>query len=311
MPLDNAKPRNPYAIDDPRIYTGQIVRVDNGWLLNPVSTAPITLLDASFETAQDVRRVLERSYNEPENSVRELAELIERLGLTFEELRHTLEAYRLRCFAAFEKLKSESQEYMEAFAEQPVPAPGETMSRDDIRGLFRDCCYSLKRFATEGGFPYSTVTSHFAGKKLSAPIQEAAQKVALQLRLTHRREEVVSDLQWRAEELAGVPPTAAEVLPIWEGELKPKTLATQIVDRFRQAGATNLHQIRMIGPDGSYETRWKLFGPIDVLTCAECRELMGRTCSSKEIPAVPVHPGCRCTLVLDTSDLQKKVAEPK
>jgi hypothetical protein len=27
MPSDDAKPRNPYAIDDPRIYTGQIGRL--------------------------------------------------------------------------------------------------------------------------------------------------------------------------------------------------------------------------------------------------------------------------------------------
>jgi hypothetical protein len=306
MPLDNARPRNPYAIDDPRIYTGQIVRVDNCWLLNPVSTAPITLLDASFETAQDVRRLLERSYGALENSVQELADLIQARGLRFKELRHTLEAYRLRCFPLFEKLKSESQEYVEAFAEQPAPAPCDTMTRDDIRAVFRDCGYSLKQFSSEGGFPYSAVTSHFAGKKLSAPIQEAAQRIAIQLRLSDRREEILSELRFTAQELAGVPPTAAEVLPIWEGEPRPRAIAALIVDRFRQTGATNLHQIRTIDPDGSYGTRWKLFGPTDVLTCAECRGLMASALTAKEIPEVPVHPGCRCTILFDTSELEKR-----
>jgi hypothetical protein len=271
-----------------------------------VSTAPITLLDASFDTAKDVRRLLEQSYNAPEDSVRELAALIEAQTLTFRELRHTLEAYRSRCFAVFERLKSESQEYRDAFAEQPAAAPSETMTRDDIRGVFRDCWYSLKQFATEGGFPYSAVISHFGGKRLSAPIHEAATKIALQLRLTHRREEIVSDLQWRAQELVGVPATAAEVLPIWEGELQPAAIATQVVNRFRQAGAIDLHQIRMIGPEGSYGTRWKLHGPIDKLTCAECRELMEGSFTSREIPGVPVHPGCRCTMLLDISDIEKK-----
>jgi len=307
MPLDNAKPRNPYAIDDPRIYTGQIVQVGNGWLLNPVSTASITLLDASFDNAKDVKRLLEQSYTAPEESARGLAALIETHALTFKELRHTLEAYRLRCFAVFEKLKSESQEYGDAFAEQPVPASSETMTRDDIRGVFRDCWYSLNQFAIEWGFPYSAVTSHFAGKRLSAPIQEAAQKIALQLRFTRRREGVVLDLQHRAEELAGVPPTAAEVLPIWEGELQPMSIATLVVNRFRKAGAINLHQIRMIDLEGSYGTRWRLHGPIDKLTCAECQELMERAVTGKEIPEVPVHPGCRCTILIDISDLEKRL----
>jgi hypothetical protein len=310
MPMDNAKPRNPYAIDDPRINTGQIVRVGNGWLLNPVSTAPITLLDASLDTAKDVKRILEQSYNAPEHSVQELAALIETRALTFRELRHTLEAYRLSCFALFEKLKSESQEYQEAIAEQPAPAI-ETMTRDDILGVFRDCRHSLKDFASEEGFPYSAVISHFGGKRLSAPIHEAATNIALQLRLTHRREEVVSELQHTAEDLAGVPPTAAEVLPIWEREAQPAVIARQVVNQFRQAGAIDLHQIRMIDPDGSYGTRWKLHGPIDKLTCVECRELMEASFTVEEIPGCPIHPGCRCTIIGDISNLEKRIGEHK
>ena len=227
------------------------------------------------------------------------------------ELRHTLEAYRLSCFAVFEKLKSESQEYREAFAERPATAPSETITLDDIRKVFHDCGYSLKQFALESGFSHSAVTTHFRGKNLSPTIQQAAQKLALQFRNTELREqhaekklEVLLDLQCKAEELAGVPPTAAEVLPIWEGELQPMTIAAQVVNRFRQAGAIDLHQIMMIDPEGSYGTRWKLHGPMDKLTCAECRELMERAFTSKEIPGVPVHPGCRCTILLDISDLE-------
>lgn len=303
MPRDNAKPRNPYAIGDPRINTGQIVRVGDGWLLNSVSTAPITLLDATFDTAKDVKRILEQSYNAPKESIRELAALIEAQNLTFKELRHTLEAYRLRCFPIFAKLKSESEEYRNAFPEQPEPAPNETMTREAIREVFHDCWYSLKELANEAGFPYSAVIAHFAGKRVSAPIQEAATKIALRLRLIHRREEIVSDLRYRAQELAGVPPTAAEVLPIWEGELQPAAIAREVVNWFRQAGAINLHQIKVIDPDGFYGARWKLTGPIDRLTCAECRELMKRAFTVKEIPVVPVHLGCRCSVDADISDL--------
>jgi hypothetical protein len=307
MPLDNAKPRNLYAIDDPRVHTGQIVQAGDGWRLNPVSTAPITLLDASLDTANDVKRLLERSYNAPDDSVRELAALIGTRALTFKELRHSLEAYRLRCFPAFEKAKSESQEYRDAFAEQPVPAPSETMTRNDIRVVFCDGWYSLKQFALDSGFPYRAVTAHFGGKRLSAPIQEAAQKVALRLRLTHRREEVVSGLRRRAEELASIPPTAAEVMPIWEGELQPMVIARQVVERFHRAGAINLHQLQTIDSDGSYRTPCTTTGPIDKLTCTECRELMERVFKIGEIPEVPVHPGCRCTLDLDTSELERNV----
>jgi hypothetical protein len=315
MALDNAKPRNPYVLDAPRIYTGQIARAGNGWILNPVSTAPITLLDASSDTAKEVKRLLEQSQKTFKDSVRELAALIETQGLTFKELRHTLEAYRLRCFPILERLKSESQEYREAFAETPATAPSETMTRDDIREVFHDFRYSLKQFALDSGFSHSAVISHFRGKNPSPAIQQAAQKLALQFRhdqLRERRDErkveVLLDLQCRAEELAGVPPTAAEALPIWEGEPQPVAIATEVVHRFR---AVDLDQIRMIDPDGSYGTRWKLHGPIDNLTCAECRELMARAFSSKEIPECPVHPGCRCTILLDISGLEERIGGPE
>jgi hypothetical protein len=317
MPPDNAKPRNPYFLGGPGAYTGQIVQVGNGWLLNPVSTAPITLLDASFDTAKQVKRLLEQSRKAFEDSVRELAALIETQGLTFKELRHTLEAYRLRCFPILEKLKSESQEYRDAFSE-PVPAPSKTMTCDEIREVFRNCRYSLKRFAIDSGLSHSTVISHFRGKNQSPAIQQAAQKLALQFRHTQLREqqderklEVLFDLRYRAQELAGVPPTAAEALPIWESEMQPWAIAREILYRFNTACAINVHQIRMIDPDGFYGTRWNLFGPRDVLTCTECRELMARVFTSIEIPECPVHPGCRCTVTIDTSDYEKRIGEPK
>jgi hypothetical protein len=249
--------------------------------------------------------------------VRELAALIETQGLTFKELRHTLEAYRLRCFPILEKLKSESQEYRDAFSE-PVPAPSKTMTCDEIREVFRNCRYSLKRFAIDSGLSHSTVISHFRGKNQSPAIQQAAQKLALQFRHTQLREqqderklEVLFDLRYRAQELAGVPPTAAEALPIWESEMQPWAIAREILYRFNTACAINVHQIRMIDPDGFYGTRWNLFGPRDVLTCTECRELMARVFTSIEIPECPVHPGCRCTVTIDTSDYEKRIGEPK
>jgi len=280
-----------------------------------VSNAPITLLDASFDTAKEVKRLLEQSHKAFRDSVRELAALIETQGLIFKEVRHTLEAYRLRCFPILEKLKSESQEYREVFAQRPATAPNGTMTRDDIREAFHDSRYALKQFALDSGFSHSTVISHFRGKNPSPAIQQAAQKLALQFRHTQLREqqderklEVLLDLRCRAEKLAGVPPTAAEALPVWEGEPQPVAIATEVVHRFR---AVDLHRIRMIDPDGSYGTRWKLHGPIDNLTCVECRELMTRAFASREIPGCPVHPGCRCIVILDTSDLEKGIEDHK
>ena len=307
MPGGCGEPDNPYVIENLNIHTGAIAPVASGWLLNPVSTAPITLLEATREVAEAAKRLLEQSYNAPQDAISQLAVLIEAHALTFKELQHTLEAYRVRCFPVFEKLKSESPEYKDAFTEQPVSVPSREMSCEDIRGVFRDCFYSLKQLALETGFTYSAVTSHFGGRRLSAPIQEAAQKIALRLQSAHRREEVVQDLRCRAEELSGVPPTAAEVLPIWEGDPNPVALATQIVDRFRQAGAIDLHRLRMVDPEGAYGTRWKLHGPIDSLTCAECRALMESAFTIKGIPEVPVHPGCRCTILLDISDLENEI----
>jgi hypothetical protein len=300
MPSDE---RNPYAIKDSEINTGRIIQVDEGWLLNPQCSASITLLGSTFETAQAVKRVLEQSYNEQSDSVQQLAVLIGTHGLVFKELRHTLEVYRMRCSAEFEKLKADSLEYREAFANSPE-AVGEAMTSEEIRQLFRQSGYSLKQFAAERGLSYPAVTSHFGGRKTSVHIHEAAKKKATELKAIQRQDEVLSDLRFRAEELAGVPPTAAEALPIWDGEADAVVVATQIVERFRSAATLTLHDIHRIDPGGVYGTLWKIHGPTDVLTCAECRELMQQKFKSNEIPVVPVHPGCRCTVILDTSELE-------
>jgi len=309
MPENCARPKNPYAIEDPHIHTGEIVRAGDGWLLNPVSTAPITLLGATREIAEAAKGMLERSYDAPEDSIRGLAGLIEMHLLTFRELRNTVESYRLKCFAEFEKLKSQSPEYCEAFAE-PHPRDNEVeLGRDEIRAVFRECWYPLKQFALESGFPYSAVLAHFGGKKISASIQEAAQKVAVSLRSDYRRQEILAELHFKAEELAGVPATAAEVLPIWDGGADAAAIARQVVERFRKAGAINLQQIRTIDPGGSYGTLWRVSGPVDRLTCAECKRLMEQAFAVGALPQVPVHPGCRCTLTIDTSELERKAGE--
>ena len=305
MTSDERDKRNPYAIRDPEINTGRIIQVDEGWLLNPQCTASITLLGSTFETAQAVKRVLEQSYNDQSDSVQQLALLIGTHGLVFKELRHTLEAYRMRCSAEFEKLKADSLEYREAFANSPQ-AVGEAMTNEEIRKLFRQSGYSLKRFAADLGLSYSAVTSHFGGRKTSVPIHEAAKKKARELKAIQRQDEVLSDLRFRAEELAGVPSTAAEALPIWDGEADAIMVATEIVERFRRAATLALHDIQRIDPGGVYGTLWKIHGPTDVLTCAECRELMEQKFKSNAIPVVPVHPGCRCTVIVDTSELERE-----
>jgi hypothetical protein len=305
MTFDERDMRNPYAIKGTEINTGRIIQVGVGWLLNPLCAASITLLVSTFETAQAVKRVLEQSYNEPSDSVQKLAVLIGTHGLVFKELRHTLETYRMRCSAEFEKLKADSLEYREAFANSPEAA-GEAMTSQEIRQLFRQSGYSLKQFAAEHKLSYSAVTSHFGERKTSVHIHEAAKTKAGELKAIQRQDEVLSALRFRAEELAGVPPTAAEALPIWDGEADAVVVATQIVERFRSAATLTLHDIHRIDPGGVYGTLWKIHGPTDVLTCAECRELMQQKFESNEIPVVPVHPGCRCTVILDTSELERE-----
>jgi len=304
MTSDERDERNPYAIMDPEIDTGRILEVDEGWLLNPQCTASITLLGSTCEAARAVKRVLEQSYIDQSDSVQQLAVLIRTHGLIFKELSHTLEAYRMRCSAEFEKLKSDALEYREAFANSPE-AVGEAMTVEEIRQLFRQSGYSLRQFAAERGLSYPAVTSHFRGRKTSVHIHEAAKKKARELKVIQWQDEVLSDLRFRAEELAGVPPTAAEALPIWDGEADTVLVATQIVERFRSAATLTLHDIHRIDPGGVYGTLWEIHGPTDVLTCAECRELMRQRFKSDEIPVVPVHPGCRCTVILDTSELEK------
>ncbi len=61
----NSEKQRSYALKDHNINTGRIVRVDGGWLLNPLCSASVTLLGSTFEMAQAVKNLLEESYNEP------------------------------------------------------------------------------------------------------------------------------------------------------------------------------------------------------------------------------------------------------
>jgi hypothetical protein len=47
------------------------------------------------------------------------------------------------------------------------------------------------------------------------------------------------------------------------------------------------------------QTRWKVVGPADKITCAECAAIISKSFAANEIPRVPVHFGCRCQLLLD------------
>jgi hypothetical protein len=299
MTSDERDGRNPYAIKNLSINTGQVIQADDGWLLNPLCTAPITLVGSPVETAQAVKRVLDQSFNNYYESVQGLAVLVGTYGLIFKEIRQTLEAYRTRCSAEFEKLKANSLEYREAFANAPV-ALDEALTSGEVRQLFRQSGYSLKQFAAESGLSYSAVTSHFGGRKSSVHIHEAAEKKARALRTIEQQDEVLFDLRFRAEGLAGVPPTAAEALPIWDAEIETNVVATQIVERFRRSATPTLHDVQRIDPGGAYGTLWNVQGPTDVFTCVECRDLMRRKFTSNAIPAIPVHFGCRCSLILDT-----------
>jgi hypothetical protein len=301
MTSDGRDERNPYAIENPGINTGEVMEVDEGWLLNPLCTASITLVGSTFETAQAVKRVLEESFKKHYGSVQELAVMIGTHGLVFRELRHTLEAYRMRCSAEFEKIKADSHEYREAFANSPE-AVGEAMTSEEIRQLLQQSGYSLKQFAKESGQSYSAVTSHFRGRKTSVHIHEAAEKKARELKILWRQDEVLSDLRSKAEECASVPPTAAEALPLWDTKVDKVVVATQIVERFRRSATPTLHDIHRIDPSGAYGTLWKIQGPTDVLTCVDCRELMQQKFKSNAIPVVPVHFGCRCTVSLNISE---------
>ncbi len=50
-------------------------------------------------------------------------------------------------------------------------------------------------------------------------------------------------------------------------------------------------------------TFWQISNVNDVLTCPECKALLGRSYSYSEIPRLPVHFGCRCQASIDTGRL--------
>lgn len=50
-------------------------------------------------------------------------------------------------------------------------------------------------------------------------------------------------------------------------------------------------------------TRYRVHGPRDKLTCSECESAMRGNYVFRQLPKFPVHFGCRCTVLLDTSDL--------
>lgn len=145
------------------------------------------------------------------------------------QTRHTLGAYRQRCFAQLESLKASSSNYQTALA----------------------ACR------------------------------------------TEEADGILADLQLEAEELAGVPTTAAMELPIWDLSISEDEIQLPVAPCHQQAR----EHAALFESEGA-RVRWHVNGPNDKLTCDECRELLSQGFAASELPDMPVHPGCRCMLVV-------------
>jgi hypothetical protein len=286
---------NSYRVPGPQIE-GRITRTAEGWLLNPQGMAPITVCGCSEVLAAKAREILQRSYECPNESIADLAALIDEHDLKFKELMHSLQAYRQRCHEEFQRLEAQAKPL-----DTPVP-PAYARTPDELKAILRASKLTQRAYAAKHGFSTTAVRAHLNARTFHPEIQAVIEKMEDQAHLAAEQieiEERLWDLRYEAQRRAGVPGTAAEVLPIWDGEYSAKDLARSVIYRLRSPGSIDKRQMQLIDEGQMHPARWRTSGPIDILTCDECRLLMQRSFTASECPEVPVHPGCRCQLIVD------------
>jgi len=270
------------------IDTGEVTRTeDNGWILNPKSTFPLTIYGVDEEVANRIKEILDRGLSGDIYKVAEnIASIVAR--------------YKVRCKEIDEYIKTFKPIYLKKIEEQIKDHPQwESLSdleRKDLLSKFRaNAILSLEVR------PYCDIEVLFEGDSLdSSSYDELIQKygydtIKFHLRRKDRGTIVPNeDYSTIIKEPKDVDLSDESISLYWQyiEEVSFLIAHTYIMSAY---ATRDYRDFKKFGKS-ELTREWKLINSNDESVCPYCKSLEGRHFSIEEYPKVPLHIGCRCVV---------------
>lgn len=269
------------------IDTGEVTKSeDNGWILNPKSTFPITIYGVEEEIAKRIKEMLDRGLS---SEVYKVAENISPL----------IARYKIRCKEVDEYIEAFKPIYLKKIEEQIEDYPNwkrlSEAERKDLISKFRsNAILSLEVR------PYCDIEVLFEGDSLASPLYDTLiekygyDTIKYYLR-KENRENIISNgnsLPSFIEELKDLDSFYEEMSLYWQYIEEVSFLiahtymmsayATRDYRDFKKFGRSELTE------------KWRLINSNDENVCPYCKSLENKHFSFEDYPKVPLHIGCRC-----------------
>lgn len=276
------------------IDTGDVIRSnDNGWILNPKSTFPLTIYGVDEEIARRIKDILDRGLS---SDIYKVAENISPL----------VALYKIRCKEIDEYIKTFKPIYLKRIEEQIEGVSNwenlSDLERKDLISKFRaNAILSLEVR------PYCDIEALFEGDTLASPLYDTLiekygyDTIKYYLR-RKEREDVVSSREGVVsliEELKDLDPSEMSLYWQYIEEVSFLIAHTYMMSAY----ATRDYQDFKKFGKSELTRKWKLINANDENVCPYCRSLKDKHFSSENYPKVPLHIGCRCVV---TSVIRKE-----
>lgn len=276
------------------IDTGDVIRSnDNGWILNPKSTFPLTIYGVDEEIARRIKDILDRGLS---SDIYKVAENISPL----------VARYKIRCKEIDEYIKTFKPIYLKRIEEQIKEVSNwEDLSDAEKKELVSK--FRANAILSLEVRPYCDIEALFEGDTLASPLYNTLiekygyDTIKYYLR-RKEREDIVSSGEGVVsfiEELKDL--DLSEMSLYWQYIEEVSFLIAHTY--MMSAYATRDYQDFKKFGKSELTRKLKIINVNDENVCPYCRSLKDKHFSSENYPKVPLHIGCRCVV---TSVIRKE-----
>ncbi|MCX7795075.1 MAG: hypothetical protein N2380_00925 [bacterium] len=278
------------------IDTGEVTKSeDNGWILNPKSTFPITVYGVDEDVAKRIKEMLDRGLSD---DIYRVAENISSL----------VARYKIRCKEVDEYIKTFKPIYLRKIEEQIKEYPNwEELSDEERKELISK--FRSNAILSLEVRPYCDIEVLFGGDALASPIYDALiekygyDAIKYYLRRKNRGDIVSNENEFSSfiEEIKDLDLFYEEMSLYWQyiEEVSFLIAHTYMMSAYATRDYRDFKKFRR----SELTEKWKLINANDENVCPYCRSLKDKNFSFEDYPKVPLHIGCRCVV---TSVIREK-----